>query len=282
MHVLLDWGPTDLYYTNQRLTQHWNTPCEDMSPYTKQFFTVFFEQQERFQLPKGEFYFSVFKSNSLTFGFFVSDLWSTIGRDSKLGVIDFHCIPGVRSRSTALVDKPYFEAFMKLMSKHGKPMLTNLLAWLFICRDDDVYLQVKAFLRSLSLVEKFNLYPSKYIPAPFERLKGYSVKSKLATRNVRLLFLINNEMEHPPFVKNQYQALEHVVYKKPRKYNELQYLMYLIKLRMEFYIRILDLFCEHGDSMFELFAGTKLMVASVVSVSSIHSVAQVKLSSLLM
>ena len=48
-------------------------------------------------------------------------------RDSKLGVIDFRCIPGVHGRSTASVDKPYFEAFMKLISKHGKPMLTDLM-----------------------------------------------------------------------------------------------------------------------------------------------------------
>ena len=68
-----------------------------------------------------------------------------MGRDSKLGVIDFRCIPGVHGRSTASVDMSYFEAFMKLMSKHGKPMLTDLLAWLFICGDDDAYLQVEAF-----------------------------------------------------------------------------------------------------------------------------------------
>ena len=124
-----------------------------------------------------------------------------MGRDSKLGVIDFRCIPGVQSRSTVSVVKLYFEAFMKLMSKHGKPMLTDLLAWLFICRDDDAYLQVEAFLRTPLLVEKFNFYPSKYIPAPFERLGGYSVKNKLATSNVRLLFLINNEMENPLAMK---------------------------------------------------------------------------------
>ena len=70
----------------------------------------------------------------------------------------------------ASVDKPYFEAFMKLMSKHGKPMLINLLAWLLICRDDDAYLQVEAFLQTPSVVEKFNLYPSEYIPAPFEAI----------------------------------------------------------------------------------------------------------------
>ena len=127
------------------------------------------------------------------------------------------------------------------------------------------------------MVEKFNLYPSEYIPAPFEQLGGYSAKSKLATSSVRLLFLINNEMEHPPAVKKQYQAPQHVVYEKPRKYNELQYSMYPSKLWMEFYIRILDLFYEQGDSMFELFAGTKLMVASVVSVASALSLGQSKL-----
>ena len=96
MHVLLDWGPTDLYYTNQRQTQHRNTPCEDLSPYAKQFFTVFLEQCEQFISPDGEFYFSAFKSNSLTSSSFMSDSWSTtMGRDSKLGIIDFRCIPGV-------------------------------------------------------------------------------------------------------------------------------------------------------------------------------------------
>ena len=188
-----------------------------------------------------------------------------------LGVIDFRCIPGVQGRSTASVDKPYFEAFMKLMSKHGKPTLTDLLAWLFICGDDDAYLQVEAFLQIPLVVEKFNLYSIEYIPAPFGRLGSYSTKSKVATSNVRLLFLINNEMEHPPAVKKQYQAPQHIVYEKPRKYNELEYSMYPIELWMEFYMRILDLFCERGDSVFEIFAGTKLMVASLVSVASAFS-----------
>ena len=57
------------------------------------------------------------------------------------------------------------------------------------------------------------------------------------------------------------------MYEKPQKYNELEYSMYPIELQMEFYIRILDLFCERGDSVFELFARTKLMVASLVSVA---------------
>ena len=63
MRVLLDWGPTDLYYANQRQTQHRNTRCEDLSPYAKQFFTVFLEQREQFTPLDGEFYFSAFKSN---------------------------------------------------------------------------------------------------------------------------------------------------------------------------------------------------------------------------
>ena len=77
-------------------------------------------------------------------------------------------------------------------------MLTDLPTWLFICGDEDAYLQVEAFSSKPSLNKAFNAYPSEYILAPFEQLEGYSMKSKLATSNVHLLFLINNEMEHPP------------------------------------------------------------------------------------
>ena len=73
-------------------------------------------------------------------------------------------------------------------------MLRDLSAGLFICGDDDAYLQVKAFLQKPPLVEVFNLYPSEYILAAFERLGGYSTKNKFATSNVHLLFLINNEL----------------------------------------------------------------------------------------
>ena len=58
--------------------------------------------------------------------------------------------------------------------------------------------------------------------------------------------------------------------------------MYAIKLRMEFYIKILDLFCKPGDSVFELFAGTKLLVAGIVSVAFAHSLTRLELNSLLM
>ena len=116
----IDWDPTDLYYTNQRHIQHQNTPCEDLSPYAKRFFTVFLDQRAQFKPPEGSFYFSTFKSNLLTFRLRVLDLWSTIGRHSKLGVIVFRCILGVHSRSTASMEKPYFEKFMKLISLHGK------------------------------------------------------------------------------------------------------------------------------------------------------------------
>ena len=52
--------------------------------------------------------------------------------------------------------------------------------------------------------------------------------------------------------------------------------MYPIELRMEFYIRILDLFYARGDSVFELFVGTKFMVASLVSVALAFSSTRAK------
>ena len=147
----------------------------------------------------------------------------------------------------------------------GQPGLAHLPSWLFICGDDDAYLQVEAFANKPPFLGVFDIYPSEYVPAPNERLGGHSAKSKLATGNVRLLFLIKSEIDHPARVKKVYQAPQHVVYEKPRKYNELQYAMYPNELRMEFYIKILDLFCKPRESVFQLFAGTKLLTASVVS-----------------
>ena len=89
-------------------------------------------------------------------------------------------------------------------------------------------------------------------------------------------------MEHPHSLKKRYQVPQQFVYEKPRKYNELQYVMYPIKLKMEFYIKILDLFRKPGDSIFELFARTKLMVATIVSFAFAHSLAWLELSSLLL
>ena len=262
--VLLEWGPPDLYYTNQRATMYRNTPCEDLSPFAKQFFTVFLTQRSRFVPPTGAMFFRAFKDTPLSFGNWPSDSWQNLGSNAKFGVIDFRCVPGVSGKSRSSVEKPYFEEFMKLMSSKGQPMLTDIPSWLFVCGDDEAFEEIEAFAQSPPLVGVFDLWPSDYVPAPNERLGGHAAKSKLATGNVRLLFLIKKDMDHIPRTRKQYKAPEHVLYERPRMYKELEYAMYPIELRMEFYMRMIDLFCKPGESVIQMYTGTKLLTASLV------------------
>lgn len=265
MRVLLDWGPGELYYVNQRQTQHRNTDCEDLSPYAKQFFTVFLAQRSEFVPAPGAMFFRPKRSTTPILESWPSDSWQTVASNVKLGVIDFRFIPGTSGKSRSTVEKPYFEEFMKIFSSKGQPELTELPAWLFICGDSDSYSQVEAFARKPPLAGVYDLFPSQYVPASNERLGGHSAKSKMAIEDVRLLFLIKCDIENPPRVKKSYVPPNHIVYEKPRKYNEIEYALYPAELRMEFYLKVLDLFCQPTDAIFQLFCGTKLATASMVS-----------------
>ena len=122
----------------------------------------------------------------------------------------------------------------------------------------------------------FDLFPSVYIPAPNERLGGHSAKSRAANEPVKLLFLIKKELDVVPRTRREYMAPEHVVYEKPRMYKEMEYQMYPAGLRMEFYLKIVDLFCKPGDSMLQIFGGQKLLTTAVVSLSCLFSSTRAK------
>jgi hypothetical protein len=55
------------------------------------------------------------------------------------------------------------------------------------------------------------------------------------------------------------------VYTKPRKYNELEYQIETSKLRMEFYLHVMELICRPGDVVFSVFAGGKVFYVGVIS-----------------
>ena len=67
---------------------------------------------------------------------------------------------------------------------------------------------------------------SEYILASNERLRGNFGKSKHASKRVRLHFLKSLCMEQPQKPKLVYDTLD-LVYKKPKKYHEFDYAMYL-------------------------------------------------------
>lgn len=245
---------------------HRNTPCEDLSPYAKQFFMIFIERRSWFVPPQGAVHFRKFQADpTISFGSWPSNKWTDYGGNAKLGIIDFRFMPGNSRKSSSTIEKPYFEEFMKVFASQYEPALTDLPCWLFICGDERDYLEVEAFARRSSLTGPYEHFPSKYHPSPNERLGGHVPRGKLATEPVRLLFLMKSELGITQKPKKAYVTPEHVLYEKPRKFNELQYAMYPAELRMEFYLEVLGMFCGKRDSVFLLFAGAKVVTASVVS-----------------
>ena len=93
---------------------------------------------------------------------------------------------------------------------------------------------------------------------------------------MNLFFLIKKEMDVVTRTKREYKAPDHIVYEKPRMYKEMEYQMYPTELRMEFYLKMVDLFCKPGDSLLQIFCGQKLLTAAVVSLLSLFSSTRAK------
>lgn len=272
MRVLLEWGVPELYYANQKATMHRNTRCEDISPFAKQFFRVFLEVRSNFNPSYAPVHLRTFERKPpMTLAPWGPDTWDIEGEDANLGIIDFRLIPGTGGKAKSSIEKPFFEQFMKYFANQKEPSLSSLPCWLFICGNGDDYLQVEAFARNTEYFgsSSYELVQSTYIPAANERLGGYSAKSKEALEPVRLLFLIKQSVRLAARPSEIYLAPEHMLYEKPRKYNEVEYSMFANELRMEFYLQVIRLFCGKRESIFLLYTGTKAIVASVVSSTSV-------------
>ena len=110
-------------------------------------------------------------------------------------------------------------------------------------------------------VKKF----STYIPAKFERLGDLPATHRNARAPITLLFLIRHIDKDKIVIPDEFEAPNTTVYTKPRKYQELEYREQATELRMEFYLRIFDLFCRLGDTVYSVFSGTKILCAGLVS-----------------
>ena len=94
---------------------------------------------------------------------------------------------------------------------------------------------------------------------------------------MNLLFLIKKELVVVPRTRREYKEPDHVNYEKPMMYKEMEYQMYPTELRMEFYLKMVDLFCKLGDSMLQIFCGEKLLTAAMVRLSFLFSATRAKL-----
>lgn len=159
-----------------------------------------------------------------------------------------------------------------MIDDYGQPQFNDVWHWLLICGDDEDFAQVLTWVERNTLSGRRRVN-SEYLPAPNERLGGHPPKSRIAMEPVKLLFLIDdnlleNEVSTPKSL-SEYRMLDHPLYKDNRKFYKRRYALYPSELRMEFYLQVHGTFCNHGGAVYQLYGGTKSLMAAAVSVSTL-------------
>ncbi|KAG0597317.1 hypothetical protein M758_UG327900, partial [Ceratodon purpureus] len=272
-HVLLDWGIPDSYWTNSRATQFRNKSAKDLSPYAVEFFKTFLKVRHAFQCPSAEMWFLPFiREPRLAFGSWPSDIWRLAGGALTFGIIDFRFLPTYKTRHNYTLENPFFMDFFKMIDEYGQPQFDDVRHWLLICGDNEDFAQVLTWVERNTLSGRRRVH-SEYLPAPNERLGGHPPKSRIAMEPVKLLFLIDdnlleNEVSTPE-PQSKYTTPNHPLYKDNMKFNERKYAQYASELRMEFYLQVHDTFYNRGGAVYQLYGGTKsLMAAAMLSISA--------------
>ena len=264
MHVLLE-ALGEEFFVAAKLTSNKNKPIEELSAYAKQFFTLFLRQKNNFQKPAACAYFRAYDASSNQMGSWLANSWELTSENLKLAVLDFRRVPGFVAKGTTSFDNPYFMPFMDMFMQGDFPHINEPSAWLWICGDKETELQFHQLVGHDMLTTKYIKKFSTYIPAKFKRLEDLPATHRNARAPITLLFLIQHVDKDKIVIPDEFEAPNTLVYTKPRKYQELEYRQQATELRMEFYLRIFDLFCRPGDTVYSVFSGTKILCAGRIS-----------------
>jgi hypothetical protein len=157
---------------------------------------------------------------------------------------------------------------MGALQRQSQPAMTETPIWLWICGSKEAEVQVSTYAHKPMFTDVYDIEYSNYWPATNERLEDCAANNRLARGAVFLIFLIRKSYRaskiDPIVIPKAFAAPQTAVYTKPRKYKELEYRIDTLELRMEFYLRVLEMFCKPDDSMISVFGGEKVLYAGLV------------------
>ena len=268
MQVLLE-APGEDFFSGAKQTRNKNRKIEELSPYAKQFFKVFLKQKKEFVKPVGRAYFRPYNTTTTKLGPWPENTWENLAHLLVLGIMDFRRVPGFPQVNKTTALRPYFEDFTNALQKQSQPVINETPVWLWICGSKEAEIQVSTFAQKSIFTDVYDMHYADYWPSANERLEDRAANNKLARSKVHLIFLIRKSYAasraEPLVIPSAFAAPQTSVYTKPRKYNELEYRIDTSELRMEFYLRILEMFCKPGDAILSIFGGGKVMCAGMVS-----------------
>lgn len=266
LNVLLS-SPGEEFFSQAKMPCNKNKSLEDLSPYAAGFFNVFLANKGKFQVPKGKANFRAYNLDDDELGEWHGDSWSeTTAQRIKVGIMDFRNFPGAQDMAGSSSAAPYFYNILRVLKSIKDPIATEIPVWVWICGSREAEARIKNHLDGCEFGKNYRIEYAEYIPAQFERLEDLNVSTKKAKDPVQILFLFRKtahiKLAHLPKFFTAPKTPEFTIC---GRYNELEYRTYNTELRMEFYLRLLDLFCKEGDAVVTVFGGGKLSCAAWVS-----------------
>lgn len=183
----------------------------------------------------------------------------------SFALLDFRNIPGSSFEGTMSV--PFYEPFLSKFVEYASPRLREPEVWLWIVEDRRAE-QVYEIARKLQ--PEYAVSKSHYIAAPAEgafstlRDKKNKVVNVLALYFVYQAKLLQGGSNPMSRMDKLFQVPEGLGNQRCL-YDEAKYANYPAdELRMEFYLRIMRTLTRRGDSIFNIFGGTKPIYAALV------------------
>jgi len=175
-----------------------------------------------------------------------------------MGFMDFHLVPGPESGELETASPPFFMKFLRRMVDLNDPSLKNIPIQVWISGDKKTDAQLINHIYNSDLKETFLVIHLEYNPAKYERLED--LHKKKAEPNIHIIFMIRMGYKtKTTSLPKSFEAPDTNEFSVAGAYNEMDYRIYENELRMEFYIRILDLFCDPGDAVYTVHGKGKIL-----------------------
>ena len=244
MNVLLE-RPGETYFVEAKQLKSKNKTCVQISPVAAEFFKVFLNHKNGFELPYAHAEYRTYDMKSNSFSKWKEGAW-TLGCSSEIGltIVDLRELPGVGDALPDEKSTPYFYSMMVAFEKRGSPLFVEVKRWLLISGSESHRLQTMEFVNNHGAFKSLHVDFVDYHPAKLERLGDLSAGR--ATRKVILTFLQDVDCCDHVEIRPDFFSPELPVYTKPHGYNELEFQVYNTELRMEFYLWLVCKFCHPG------------------------------------
>ena len=221
MNVLLE-RPGETYFAEAKQLKSKNKTCAQISPAIAEFFKVFLNHKNGFEVPYVNAEYRSYDVKSNSFSKWKEGAWA-LGTVVEIGlvVVDMRELPGVAEVLPEQKWTPYFFSVMGALEKQGSPLFAEVKRWLFIFGFESHRLKMMEFVNSHRAFKSLHVDFVDYHLTKFKRLGDLS--TGWAIRKVILTFLQDVNYRDHIEIHLDFFLSELLVYTKPHGYNELEF-----------------------------------------------------------